>query len=82
MSRSQTCYRILHEAGIHSDKYGIAEGLLCLIIGLVYAAQEYCIAPRQLASSIKAVREMVKRGSLYAGENSGVAAVVVEMGLQ
>lgn len=81
VDRGRAAYKILHEAGIHGDKHGQAEGLLVLFIATVFACQQYHISPRKLQSSLGDIRKMITTAQKFCGKEAGVAEVVTEIGL-
>jgi len=71
----------MHEAALHADKHGLAEGILVLLLAVTFAAQQYQISPRKLQASIADVRRMITQTQVFTGKEAGIAEVVTEMGL-
>ena len=80
MDRAQASYKVMHEAALHSEKHGIAEGLLVLFLATEFAGIQYGIPPSKMRSSLKEARDMLLDAQRYAGKEAGIAEVVTEMG--
>lgn len=81
MDRAQATYKVMHEAALHSEKHGIAEGLLTLMLATEFAGIQYGIPAHKMRSSMTQVRNMIKDAQELTGQEAGVAEVVTEMGL-
>lgn len=81
MDRAQASYKVMHEAALHSERHGIAEGLLILMLATEFAAVQYGISTSEMRKSMKQVRGMILAAQKFTGKECGLAEVVTEMGL-
>lgn len=81
-SRAKTCHDILTVAGEHAATHNeAAEGIVCMMFALLFAAEAYGMTPRELSSSLKKSREIISKAKVFAGDGAGIRAVVFEAGV-
>ncbi len=81
MDRAQASYKVMCEASQHSNKHGIAEGLMVLMIATEFAGKQYGIPAKEMRDASKRIRNMIERAQQFTGDQCGVAEIVTEMGL-
>jgi len=81
MDRAQASYKVMHEASLHSEKHGLSEGILVLMLATEFAGIQYGIPPAKMRASLKEVRDMLLAAQRFTGREAGIAEVVTEMGL-
>jgi hypothetical protein len=81
LSRSKAAYRVMHEAGVHGDKYDAMEGLLILLIATAFTAKQYGIPNKEFQRAVSGTYAMITKAQKFCGDKAGVSEMVVEMGL-
>lgn len=80
--RAATCQNILQLAGDHADEWdSMPEGLLTMMLALVFACGQYKISHRELVSSIKKTRDIIMRAQAITGTEAPLSEIVFEAGV-